>query len=162
MPLSVTDAVAAVLVDLHGLIGQTETPPSSNRSPFIDSIADEFGTPRGEPWCALLQGHVRKKYGLWIPTQDVGATNEWLYQASRCGKWSATPVIGAVTVYGDGTIVTGGGRYHGQHHAVHVGCLVAPGKDIQGNTSAGPFDRNGGTCLLKDVHVSRLLGYVLP
>lgn len=158
----ITDGKLLGLVrDLLSCVGETEHPAGSNRGPFIDAIAKEFGSPLGSPWCALLQGHVRKKNGFWIPTHDVGATNEWVYQAKQAGKWTETPSTGAVIVYGDGTTVPSG-RYAGQPHAVHVGCVVAPGKSIEGNTVSDRFDRNGGSCCLKAINTTRVLGYILP
>lgn len=155
--------VVGLLADLIDDVGETESPPGSNRSSFIDAIADEFGSPRGSPWCALLQAHVRKKNGLWYPSHDAGSCDEWVYQAKRAGKWAETPVIGAVVVYTNGRVFTTG-RYAGQKDAVHVGGIVSLKrfKAIEGNTSAGAFDTNGGTCLIKPVHEAKVYGYVLP
>lgn len=159
----IAQRVVGYLADLIDDVGETESPPASNRSPFIDAISDEFGTPRGSAWCALLQGHCRKKNGLWIPSRDVGSCDEWVKQAKEQGKWTDTPVIGAVVVYTNGQKLTEG-RYAGQLDAVHVGAVVSLRrlKSIEGNTSAGTFDRNGGTCLIKSVATERVYGYILP
>ena len=156
-------AVARLIQDLVALEGETEHPAGSNRSEFIDRIANEFGSPLGSPWCALTQGYVRKKNGLWLPTHDVGSCNEWVVQAKRAGKWSGVPVLGAAVIYTDHVRLTEG-PYAGNLHALHMGGVVSlnPLQSIEGNTSAGHFDRNGGTVLLKTTDTARVYGYVLP
>jgi len=75
-------------------IGVCENPPGSNRGPEIDDWANEFGSPLGSFWCALAVGKARKEGGLWIPSHDVGACNEWVYQARKAKLMSPTPVDG--------------------------------------------------------------------
>src|ERR1051325_3703632 len=66
-------------------IGVCEDPIGSNRGPEIDAWATEFGSPLGSFWCALAVGKARKEGGLWIPEQDVGSCDEWVYAARRGG-----------------------------------------------------------------------------
>src|SRR5258708_30246499 len=80
-------------------IGVCEDPPGSNRGPEIDAWASEFGSPLGSFWCALAVGKARKEGGLWIPSHDVGACDEWGYQGKRAGLLSITPVPGAPLLY---------------------------------------------------------------
>ena len=145
-------------------VGTCEDPVGSNRSPDIDAWATEFGSPLGSFWCALSVGKARKVGGLWIPTHDVGACNEWFYQASRAGLVSNDPEPGAAVLYTNGTTIRGG-RYDGQLDAVHIGLVLRVSPvllAIEGNTVIGPFDTNGFVQALKEVDRNRVLCYVPP
>src|ERR1700732_3810048 len=126
-------------------IGVCEVPPGSNRGPEIDAWATEFGSPLGSYWCALAVGKARKEGGLWIPTQDVGACNEWVYEAVERELTTALPEPGAAVVYTNGTWFTSG-RYARQENAVHIGLVLRVSPvllSIEGNTTLATFDRNG-------------------
>src|SRR5258708_16281296 len=145
-------------------IGVCEEPPGSNRGPEIDAWAQEFGSPLGSFWCALSVGKARKEGGLWIPSYDVGACNEWVLQGTRAGLVTKDPVPGAAVVYTNGQVVSGG-RYDGQHNAVHIGLVLRVQPvllSIEGNTVLGAFDRNGWVQALKEVDTKRVLCYVAP
>ena len=101
-------------------VGVCEDPIGSNRGPEIDAWATEFGSPLGSSWCALAVGKARKEGGLWIPTQDVGSCDEWVYQATRDGLLVTDPVPGAAVVYTNHNRIASG-RYEGQLDAVHIG-----------------------------------------
>src|SRR5258708_24148864 len=122
-------------------IGVCEVPPGSNRGPEIDAWAQEFGSPVGSYWCALSVGKARKMGGLWIPSHDVGACNEWVVQGTRAGLVTKDPVPGAAVVYTNGQVVSGG-RDDGQQDAVHIGLVlrVQPALlSVEGNTVLGAF-----------------------
>jgi len=145
-------------------IGVCETPPGSNRGSEIDAWASEFGSPLGSFWCALAVGKARKEGGLWIPSHDVGACNEWVYQARKVNLLSRTPVPGAAVIY---TNLKGfdAGRYIGQLDAVHMGLVLRLKPvllSIEGNTTLGKYDRNGFVQALKEVDEDRAYTYILP
>jgi hypothetical protein len=145
-------------------IGVCEDPIGSNRGPEIDAWATEFGSPLGSFWCALAVGKARKAGDLWIPSQDVGSCDEWVYQANRQGLMTQNPTSGAAVVYTNHKRISGG-RYDGQLDAVHIGLVLRTTPallSIEGNTVIGPFDRNGFVQALKEVDRSRVLGYVAP
>jgi hypothetical protein len=145
-------------------VGVCEDPVGSNRGPEIDAWAQEFGSPLGSYWCALSVGKARKTGGLWIPSHDVGACNEWVLQATRAGLIRQDPEPGAAVLYTNGKKIVGG-RYDGQLDAVHIG-LVLRVKPvlfaIEGNTVISAFDRNGFVQALKEVDTKRVLSYVAP
>src|SRR4051812_15558669 len=93
------DGVRAALDFARLHIGVCEVPPGSNRGPEIDAWAAEFGSPLGSYWCALSVGAARKVGGLWIPSRDVGACNEWVFQGTRAGLVTKDPVPGAAIIY---------------------------------------------------------------
>lgn len=145
-------------------IGVCEDPLGSNRGPEIDTWAREFGSPVGSFWCALAVAKARKEGGLWTPTHDAGACNEWVYEARLLGLTSDTPVPGAAVLYTNRTRLTSG-PYSGQLDAVHIGLVlrVTPVlMSIEGNTTLGKYDRNGYVQALKEVDHPRVLCYVLP
>lgn len=159
--MTTDEKVAQLIVDLRSKIGLHEL-NGSNRGPEIDEWANEFGTPLGSPWCALLGGHLRKKNGLWTPTHDVGSCDEWAYQAKRAGKWSTTPVIGSAILYTNHKKLVGG-RYDGQWDAVHLAHVVDRSSEVAGNTSDNHgFNRDGGCVAEKPIAWERVYGYVLP
>jgi hypothetical protein len=162
--LSMTQGVAASLDFALRHVGVCEDPPGSNRGPEIDAWAREFGSPVGSYWCALSVGMARKAGGLWIPTCDVGACNEWVFQGTRAGLVIKDPLPGSAVVYTNGQVIHGG-RYDGQHDAVHIGLVlrVAPVLlSIEGNTVIGAFDRNGWVQALKEVDNRRVLCFLSP
>ena len=145
-------------------IGVCEVPPGSNRGPEIDAWCREFGSPLGSYWCALAVAKARKAGGLWIPSQEVGACNEWLFEASRAGLTSGAPQPGSAVLYGNGALVSDG-SYKGQLDAVHIGLVlrVSPALlAIEGNTTLNGESRNGWIQTLKAVDRSRVLTYILP
>jgi hypothetical protein len=160
----VSPAVRAALEFALSNIGVCEHPPGSNRGPEIDAWCTEFGSPLGSFWCAIAVGKARKMGGLWVPSHDVGACNEWVYQAQRAGLVTATPEPGGVVVYTNGKQLADG-RYAGQGDAVHVGLVlyVEPMlMAIEGNTTLSRFDRDGHVQTLKEVERGRVLCYIRP
>jgi hypothetical protein len=156
--------VTAALDYARRHVGVCEDPIGSNRGPEIDAWAEEFGSPVGSFWCALSVGKSRKEGGLWIPAHDVGSCDEWVLAAKAAGLMTGQPQPGAAVIYTSGKRISGG-RYDGQLDAVHIGLVlrVSPALlSIEGNTVLGPFDRNGFVQTLKEVDVSRVLGYVSP
>jgi hypothetical protein len=102
--------------------------------------------------------------GLWIPSSDVGACNEWVLQGTRAGLVSQKPIPGAAVVYTNGRLIAGG-RYDGQRDAVHIGLVLRVEPvllSIEGNTELGAFDRNGWVQTLKEVDTRRVHCYVAP
>lgn len=145
--------------------GVFEDPPGSNRGPDIDAWADEFGEPRGLPWCARAVAHCRKKFGLWIPSRDRGSCDRWYLEAEREGLLVQSPVPGAAVLYGNGTTLASG-PYRGRKDAVHIGTVLRTHPALlswEGNTSIGSkYEREGVVLTLKAVEERRVLGYVLP
>ena len=145
-------------------IGVCEVPPGSNRGPEIDAWCTEFGSPLGSYWCAIAVAKARKAGSLWIPFHDVGACNEWLFEAERDGLTTSTPQPGAAVVYGNGTHVSDG-RYQGQLDAVHIGLVLRVEPvllAIEGNTTLNGESRNGWIQTLKAVDRSRVVTFILP
>ena len=164
MTATTAPSVSAALEFALLHVGVCEDPVGSNRGPDIDAWATEFGSPLGSYWCALSVGKARKCGGLWIPSHDVGACNEWVMQATADGVIAKDPEPGGAVVYTNGNRITGG-RYAGQMDAVHIGLVLRVEPvllSIEGNTVLGSFDRNGFVQALKEVDVKRVLTYIGP
>jgi hypothetical protein len=160
----VSDGVRAALDFALSNIGVCEDPPGSNRGPEIDAWCTEFGSPLGSFWCAIAVGKARKVGGLWIPSHDVGACNEWTYQAQRAGLVTGTPEPGAAVVYTNGKQLTDG-WYAGQKNAEHIGIVLRVEPvlmSMEGNTTLSRYDRNGYVQALKEVGRDRVLCYIKP
>lgn len=159
------DAQLAAFLDYTATkAGEIEIPLGSNRGPWLDEIAREFGSPLGSAWCALAVGHCRKKHGLWIPTRDVGSCDEWYLQAERAGLLVHTPTPGAAVLYTNHTRHESG-RYAGRLDIVHMGTVLrAFPRELawEGNTAAEKFEREGTLLTLKPVDPKRVAAYVLP
>jgi len=159
-----------------------EVPPGSNRGPFPDHVAREFGSPLGSAWCALAAGHLRAWAGLATPPRPlVGSCDAWRDWAEDTGRWvSAGALVGprarltlatapalSVVLYTTWQLLTDG-PYRGRYDAVHAGVLLEPARaggsrsNWEGNTSADRFDRNGGAAAVKPVHRTWFYGLVLP
>lgn len=160
-----SDPVIAAFLDYSATkLGVCEDPPGSNRSPDIDAWAREFGTPLASPWCALDVGHCRKKFGLWIPTKNVGSCDEWYLQAEKAGMLVQSPVPGAAVLYTNHRILEAG-PYKGRTDAVHIGTVLRTHPKLlsfEGNTILGKYEREGFVKALKEIDQRRVLGYVLP
>jgi hypothetical protein len=158
--------VAAFLDYTATKAGVREVPKGSNRGPDIDAWAKEFGAPLGSFWCALMVGHTRAKFGLWIPPTRhlVASCDEWYYAAKKAGMLSSTPAPGYAVLYTNGVVLNAPARYKGQKDAVHIGTVLRADPDgsmsWEGNTTLGKYDRNGYVLALKEVDPKRVLAYV--
>ena len=54
--------------------------------------------------------------GLWVPSRDAGACNQWVLEARRLGFLCDTPSVGSAVIYTDRQPIVGG-RYNAQLHA---------------------------------------------
>lgn len=158
------EGIQKALAYARAYVGMHEEPIGSNRGTKIDDWAREFGSPVGSPWCALAVAKARKMGGLWVPSKDAGACNQWVLEARRAGITLGSPLVGAAVIYTDHQRIVGG-RYDGQLHAVHMG-LVYDVKDrltaIEGNTSLTRFDHDGWIQAIKPIDPARVLCYILP
>lgn len=134
-------------------LGICEMPPSSNRSGRIDLYNTRAGAPLGSYWCASAATSWYVDAGADVPPSERASCDAIMAWAKREGLWSATPVEGALVLYG----VPG--------NAEHIGLIIriAPYLiSIEGNTAFSGFTRNGEAVLVKKVDTTRVLGYVHP
>ena len=135
-------------------IGIVEMPPGSNRSPRIDEYVAAVGSPLGSRWCAAALAAWWRESGAAVPGADGGSCNAWMAWSKRRKTWSDVPRCGSAVVYGSKGV------------AGHIGVIVRTEPvllSVEANTSiAGGFDPNGVAVALKQVAVSRVLGYIAP
>lgn len=135
-------------------LGICEQPMSSNRGGRIDDYNRRADAPLGSYWCASWATAVWEDCGCMVPAQERASTNVLMAWAKKNGLWSATPVIGAMVIYGSNGI------------AEHVGIVIRIDpmlRSAEGNAGvAGGVTRNGEGVEMKVVALSRVLGYILP
>jgi hypothetical protein len=135
-------------------IGIVEMPPGSNRSPRIDEYVAAVGSPVGSRWCAAAVAAWWRECGAGVPAANGGSCDAWMRWSKGSDAWTDNPRGGSAVVYGRNGI------------AVHIGVVVRTEPEllsVEGNTSiAGNFDPNGVAVTLKEIALSRVLGYILP
>lgn len=149
---------SALVRRAHADIGVEEN--THNRSPYIDEVVREAGSPEASSWCACIARRWAKDAGVQYPSRDAGAVREWVKWAKANGTWrdaaGYTPLPGDFVCYDmapDGI-------------ADHIGVVArdhAHGvRSIEGNTSWSGFSREGEACDMKPVTTARIMGYILP
>jgi hypothetical protein len=153
-PELVDHKVLAALQLAHESIGVCEEPLNSNRGPEIDVWNLRAGVPVGSFWCASAAGAWWRDAGLDVP-KGYASCDNWMTWAKVTGRWSATPGLGAMVLYG----VPGDAKHIGLVIRVTPICL-----SIEGNTTIeSGFSSNGIAVALKIVAPpDPILGYVLP
>jgi hypothetical protein len=143
----------------HADIGIEESATQSNRSPYLDEIAREFGSPVGSAWCALILGRWCRNVGAAIPPREVGAVRAWQRWAQGEGLWKPkahTPLPGDIAVW----------DYNPDGLGDHIGVVVrvhARGpRTIEGNTSWAGHSREGVAVVMKPINAGATLGYIVP
>lgn len=140
-------------------IGICEVPPGSNRSGRIDAYLRAAHVPesliqsgRGY-WCAAWAGRVWYEAGALVPP-NYADCDEWVKFGKARGLWRKEPCVGAAVLYG----IPG--------DASHIGLIIRSDRhyllNIEGNTGANGYSRNGVMCDMKPVEKTRVLGYVWP
>jgi putative chitinase len=100
------------------------------------------GKGEGYYWCAAAVTAWWKEAGITTPPTPTGRCVDWAQWAKGLGLYSDAPEVGGLIIYGP----------EGKEH--HIGLVASVGDTlgtIEGNTSNGSFDRNGGGCFAKSV-----------
>lgn len=153
------DLRRAVVRRAHADIGIEENVGAANRSPYIDEVVTEAGSPLGSAWCGCVARRWAKDSGAQYPAREAGAVRAWVVWAKKAGTWydvgsAYTPLPGDWVCYDmapDGV-------------ADHIGVLArahARGvRSIEGNTSYAGSSREGVVVQMKPVTTARILGYI--
>jgi hypothetical protein len=143
---------AALVRRAHADIGIEESASAANRSPYLDGIAREFGSPVGSAWCALIVGRWCREANVPTPPHSVGAVRAWRAWAEQKGVWrdaSYTPQPGDLVVYT-------------QSHIGVVARVHARGvRTIEGNTSYAGFSREGVAVVYKPMATKLVAGFII-
>ena len=143
----------------HADIGIEESATAANRSPYLDGIAQSFGSPLGSAWCALIVAQWCMDAGVDRPRTEAGAVRRWQRWAKEEHLWkdkAAGALPGDLVVYdmkpdGQGDHIGVVARVHGRG----VRC-------IEGNTSYAGFSREGVAVVYKPIAERFVLGYIVP
>lgn len=142
----------------HADIGVEEN--AKNRSPYIDEVIREAGSPEGSSWCACIARRWAKDAGAQYPPREAGAVRAWVAWSKQQGTWREVgtyePQPGDFVCYDmapDGIA----------DHIGVVGRVHTRGvRSIEGNTSWGGSSREGVACAMKPVTTARIVGYIVP
>ena len=139
-------------------VGICEVPPGSNRGAFIDAWVRDAGSPLGSPWCACAVRFWWTTSGMEVPPSGAGSCDVWMKWAQRTARWTSTPQVGSLVVYGK------------PGDARHIGLVVRTDPivlSVEGNTTVegAEFDssREGRVVSLKEItKTDAVLGYIRP
>jgi hypothetical protein len=140
-------------------VGIEESASAANRSPYLDEIARQFGSPLGSAWCALILGRWCRDVGVATPPREVGAVRAWQRWAQAEHLWkprTETPLPGDMVVYDmrpDGI---------GDHIGVVIRTHARGPRTVEGNTSWSGHSREGVAVVAKPIAAQLVLGYVVP
>jgi hypothetical protein len=149
----------AVVRRAHADIGIEEGTQAANRSPYIDEVVREAGSPLGSAWCGCVARRWARDGGAAHPPRDAGAVRVWVKWAKENGTWHDVgsgyePKPGDWVCY----------DMNPDTIADHIGLVArvhARGvRSVEGNTSWAGFSREGVAVAMKPVATSRILGYI--
>ena len=146
-------------------LGVCEMPPSSNRGGRIDAFNTRAGAPLGSYWCMSAATAWWVDAGCDVPPVPRGACEDVMRWAIAQGLWHATPVIGAMAIYGSPDGNGGWLRDADGRTAHHVGLVVRLTPytlSIEGNASWAGFSTNGEAVCLRRCNTARVIGYAHP
>jgi hypothetical protein len=151
---SVSKGVSAVKNAIKD-IGKTEVPLGSNSGGRVTEMLKTAGVSGPAFWCAAAVTTWWNEAGMDTPSSPASCQS-WVNWAKRNGRWSSTPVVGAVAVY-----------LNDNNRAHHVGIVAEIRNDgrivtIEGNTSGPGFNRNGIGVFKKQPRLSSIGGFVIP
>ena len=134
----------------------------------VDAWAKELGAAKRSSWDAIIVAKARREGGLWIPRYDVGALDEWFYEARALGLATEVPQPGAVVLYGsssnDVTLLHGG--WGSPRVVAHMGLVVCTSPKVMSVERDGPGCRQCGrrqrSLSVREVDLSRVLCFIDP
>lgn len=148
-------ATAEDLLDLaRSYIGLTESPAGSNRQPF----AAMAGHANGYAWCATFGVALQKKLGL-----EVVADSAYTPTCANMAKKAQRLVSLTDAQPGDHAVVDFSGGKNRIEHYVVIEKNLGNGmmQTIEGNTSGGGSQTNGGAVLRKVRNFKQMRSYVI-
>ena len=155
-------SLSKVIEIARGELGVTESPPGSNRVKYWDLFGPEW---QGQPWCCAFLAWVFNTAGERMAFFGGGKT-------ASCGmllRWykeqGLTVPVSEVQV-GDIVLL----NFNGKSTADHCGLVVGKGveniylfvKTIEGNTSSGGSQDNGGAVCEKERYERQIVAVCRP
>jgi hypothetical protein len=156
---SVRNAIVLEALDHVGLL---EIPIGSNRSPFIDSMMEAVGSPKGESWCAAFMTLCFKRNGAQVPTEAAGACDTWRTWGIANKTFRYYTQESDPPAVGDGVLFS----FTGDGRADHCGIVARTSPallTIEGNTTTVPNDKEGvGVFCKYRPTLAGILGFITP
>lgn len=161
---NVTELCKKIIAYAQKDVGVVEEPANSNRGPRVDQMLRGAGSSPGNFWCAAAVSAWFKAAGADMPSGGLASCDTWMRWAQQRGLFSKTPVPGAAILYG----TLADAHHVGIVESVNLTTYPERGSvvTIEGNTSSGKADRNGGGVYRKKPNLNAanfaVVGYVLP
>lgn len=143
----------------HADIGIEEN--TANRSPYIDAVVTEAGSPLGSAWCGCIARRWAKDAGAAFPPKEAGAVRAWVKWSQAEGTWRAV-TSDHVPQPGDWVIYDMSPDGIADHIGVVARVHSRGVRSIEGNTSWAGFSREGVVVAMKPVTTARILGFIVP
>ncbi|MCA2992066.1 hypothetical protein [Gemmatimonas sp.] len=149
----------AVVRRAHADIGIEEGTQAANRSPYIDEVVREAGSPLGSAWCGCIARRWARDAGAAFPPREAGAVRAWVRWAMASGTWR--PVTSDYEVQpGDWVCYDMAPDGTADHIGLAARVHARGVRTIEGNTSWAGFSREGVAVAMKPITTSRILGYI--
>lgn len=144
----------------HADIGIEEQTGAPNRSPYIDQVVTEAGSPLGSAWCACIARRWARDVGAAFPSREAGAVRAWVAWAQTRGTWR--PVASGYTADpGDWVVYDMAPDGTADHIGVVARVHARGVRAIEGNTSWAGFAREGVAVTMKPITTARVLGHIV-
>lgn len=144
----------------HADIGIEEQTGAANRSPYIDEVVTDAGSPLGSAWCGCVARRWAKDAGAMYPPTLAGAVREWVKWSKANGTWR--DVAGYTPIPGDFVCYDMAPDGIADHIGVAARVHARGPRTIEGNTSWSGFSREGVAVAMKPITAARVLGYIVP
>ncbi|GAB1345029.1 CHAP domain-containing protein [Gemmatimonas sp.] len=144
----------------HADIGVEENMGAPNRSPYIDEVITEAGSPLESAWCGCIARRWAKDAGAAYPKKDAGAVRVWVKWAQANGLWRDV-ASGYEPKPGDWVCYDMAPDGIADHIGVVARVHARGVRSIEGNTSWAGFSREGVAVAMKPVTTARIVGYIV-
>jgi hypothetical protein len=173
---SASQACLRTIAKALGTVGVMEDPMFSNRSPEIDLFNSLGGTNLGASWCSTAvsawwrAGLNAANRSDLMPGNGRGFARvaDWIPWARQQRLWTqssddGSATLGAIVIYAPIDWRREINQEKRDALAHHCGLIVRTSPralNVEGNTSAVAFSRNGELCALKPTTRERIMGFV--
>jgi hypothetical protein len=134
-------------------VGITDLPIGSKTGPRVDVYLQNINCrPGRSEWGNGCIATWTKEAGLPLPTDNISSANGWYTWAKDTGRWSVTPMIGSIAVYGFK-------KPNGKFNCHSMGIVIEILEEgriltVEGNVNS--------QVVQVEVNVNTILGFIIP
>jgi len=137
-------------------VNVAETTPGSRTGPRIDVYLQNINCrPTLGDWGNGAVATWYKEAGLPLPPADSSSANGWYVWAKKTNRWIATPVVGAVAVYG----VKNPAGSAEPYNAHHLGLVI---QIVEGENAVITCENVDGVISQAQTRIDAILGFIIP